>query len=72
VLFKVIKLRKMKWVGNETSMREIRNAYKLLVGKPGRKRSLGRPRPRREDDIKTDLIETGCENVDWIQLARQQ
>jgi hypothetical protein len=30
------------------------------VGKPERKRSLGKPRPRCEDNIKMDLQEVGC------------
>jgi hypothetical protein len=36
---------------------EKRNAYRILVGKPERKRPLGRPRIRWEDNIKTDLKE---------------
>jgi len=34
--------------------------YKVLVGKPEGKMSLGRPRRRWEDSIKTDLQEVGC------------
>jgi len=41
---------------------EIRNAYKILVGKPVWKRSHGRPRRRLEDNIKTDLKEIECEH----------
>jgi hypothetical protein len=40
-------------------MREIRNAYNILVGKPEGKKSLGRPRCRWEDKIKMDLREIG-------------
>jgi hypothetical protein len=36
-------------------MDEIRNVYKILVGKSEGKRLLGRPRCRRENNIKTDL-----------------
>jgi hypothetical protein len=32
-----------------------RNAYRLLVGKPERKRPLGRPRRRWVDIIKSDV-----------------
>jgi hypothetical protein len=35
-------------------MGEIRKAYIILVGKPERKRPLGRPRPRLEDNIRID------------------
>jgi len=34
------------------------------MGKPEGKRPLGRLRSRREDNIKTDLQEVGCEGVD--------
>jgi hypothetical protein len=40
-------------------MGEKRELYKVLVGKPGRKRPLGRPRRRWEDGIRMDLGETG-------------
>jgi hypothetical protein len=36
-------------------MREKRNTYRILVRKPERKRPLGRPRCRWEDNIKMDL-----------------
>jgi hypothetical protein len=45
---------------------EIRNAYEVLVGKPEAKRSFERPRCRREENIKMDVKETGCEGVDWV------
>jgi hypothetical protein len=32
-----------------------RNAYRILVGKPEGKRSLGRPRHRWVDNVKMDL-----------------
>jgi hypothetical protein len=40
-------------------MRETRNAYRILVGKPKRKRPLGRPRRRTVDNIEMDLREIG-------------
>jgi hypothetical protein len=43
---------------------EKRNAYTLLVGKPEGKRPLGRPRRRRVDNIKIDLLEIGWGDVD--------
>jgi hypothetical protein len=46
-----------------------RNAYRLLVGKPEGKGSLGRPRRRWVDNIRMDLGEVGCDDVDWIGLA---
>jgi hypothetical protein len=52
-------------------MREKRNAYRLLVGKPEGKRPLGRPR-RRWVDIGMDLGEVGWDDVDWIGLAKDR
>jgi hypothetical protein len=53
-------------------MGEKRKVYKVLVGKPEGNRSLGRPRRRWEDGIRTDLRETGLRGVDWIRLAQDR
>jgi hypothetical protein len=45
-------------------MGERRGAYRALVGKPERRRPLGRPRRRWEDNIKMDLREVGWRGVD--------
>ena len=42
-----------------TTLELSRNSYRVLVGKPEGKRPLGRPRRRREDNIKIDLMEVG-------------
>jgi hypothetical protein len=44
----------------------------VLVGKPERKRPLGRPRHRWEDNIKMALQEVGCGGMDWIELAQDR
>jgi hypothetical protein len=51
---------------------EKRNAYKILMGKPERKRPLGGPRRRLEDNIKIDLKDVGWGGVDWIDLAQDR
>jgi hypothetical protein len=48
------------------------NEYRVLVGEPGGKRPLGRPRRRWEDGIRMDLRETGLGGVEWIQLAHDR
>jgi hypothetical protein len=53
-------------------MGENRNAYRLLVGKPERKRPLGRPRRRWVNNIRMDLGEVGWDDVDWIDLAKDR
>jgi hypothetical protein len=47
-----------------------RNVYRLLVGKPGGKKPLGRPRCRWIGNIKMDLLEIGLNVVDWIGLPQ--
>ena len=49
-------------------MGEIRDVYRVLVGKPEGKRPLGRPKHRWDDSIKIDLYEVGCGAMDWIEL----
>ena len=51
---------------------ERRGVYRVLVGKPEGKRSLGRPGRRWEDNIKMDLQELECGCMDWIELAQDR
>jgi hypothetical protein len=51
---------------------ERKGTYRALVGKLQGKRPLGRPRRRREDNIKMDLQEVGCEGMEWIVLAQDR
>jgi hypothetical protein len=44
--------------------------FKVLVGRPEGKRTLGRPRRRWEDNIKMDLREIGIDGANWIRLAQ--
>jgi hypothetical protein len=55
----IIKTRRMREAGHVERMGEPRNAYRILVGKPDRRRQLGRPRRRWVDNIKMDLREIG-------------
>jgi len=45
----------MRWAGHVARMGEEKGVYRVLVGKPERKRPLGRPRRRWVDNIRTDL-----------------
>jgi hypothetical protein len=45
-IVRVIKSRRMRWVGHVERMGEGRGVYRVLVGKPEGKRPLGRPRHR--------------------------
>jgi hypothetical protein len=53
-------------------MGEERGVYKVLVGKPEGRRTLGRPRHRWVDNIRMDLQEVGCGYIDWIVLTQDR
>jgi hypothetical protein len=60
-------------MGKECSTNgEKRYAYRILVGKPERKRPLRRPRHRWLDNIKIDLRDIGWDGRDWIDLGRDR
>ena len=40
--------------------------------KPERMRPLGRPRLKWEGNIKMDLQEVGCEDIDWVGVAQDR
>jgi hypothetical protein len=71
-IIRIIKARRIKWSRHVARMREKRNACKLLVGKPEGRRPLGRPRRKWLDNIRTDLVEVGWGDVDWIGLAQDK
>jgi hypothetical protein len=71
-IIRIINSRRMRWAGHVARMGEKTNVYRLLVGKPERKRSLGRPRSRWMDNIKKDILEIGLNVVDWIGLAQDR
>jgi hypothetical protein len=53
-------------------MGEMRNACRILVGKPEGKRPLGRPRRKWVCNIKTDLRDIGWGCMDWIDVAQDR
>jgi hypothetical protein len=66
-IIRISKSRRMRWAGHVAQMREKRNVYRLLVGKPEGKRPLERPKCRWIDNIKMDLFRDGigwC-GLDW-------
>jgi hypothetical protein len=71
-IIRIVRARRMRWVGHVAGMGERRNAYRLLVGKPEGRRPLERPRRRRLDNSMMDLGEVGWSDVDWIGLAQDR
>jgi hypothetical protein len=69
-VIRIIKSRRMRWAGHVTRMGEKGNAYRLLVGKPEGKISLGRRTCRLLHNIRMDLGEVGWGYVYWIGLAQ--
>ena len=69
---RAIKSRRMRWAGHVTRMGERRGVYRVLVGKLGGKKKLGRPRRRWEDNIKMDIQEVERGGTNWIDLARDR
>lgn len=54
----VIRSRRMRWAAHAVRMGRTRNAYKILVGTPERKRLLGRLCYKWEDNIKKGMLKT--------------
>jgi hypothetical protein len=59
IIIRVIKSRRMRWAGHVARMGARRGVYKGLVGKTKRKRPIGRPRRRWEDNIKNGSSGSG-------------
>jgi hypothetical protein len=62
----MIKSRRMRWAGHVAHIKMESSEYKILMGKPGGKRLLRRPRLIWED------IVDGCGGMDWINLAQDR
>jgi hypothetical protein len=54
-IVRMIKSRRLRWLGHVAHMEEERGVYSVLLGKPKGKRPLGRPRCRWEDNMKWTL-----------------
>jgi hypothetical protein len=62
--------RRMRWEGHAAHIQEMRNAYKILVGKLKGKIPLGRSRCRWEHSMRMNLKVIECECVNWIDLPQ--
>jgi len=58
-IVRYIKWRRLRWAGHVERVGERKGIYRFLVGKPNIK-CPERPRHRWEDNIKVDLQEVGC------------
>jgi hypothetical protein len=55
-----------------TTNGENTNAYRIPVGKPERKRPLGRPGHKWVDNIRMNLREIGWGSMAWIDVAQDR
>jgi hypothetical protein len=58
--------------GARSTLGEKMNAYTILMGKPERKRLVGRPRSKWEDNTKMDIREIRSDGMDWIHVAQDR
>ena len=68
----MIILRRVRWVVHVARIGEKGNTGRISVGKPERKRTLGRPKFTCENNFKIDLKERGQEGINWIHLAQHR
>jgi hypothetical protein len=68
-IIRMVKERRMRWAGHVGRMGEKRNAYRLLVGEPERRRPLRRPRRRWVDNIRMDLVEVMWTGLVWARIG---
>jgi hypothetical protein len=71
-IVRVIKSRKLRWVGHVARMGEGRGVYRVLIGRAEGKRPLERPRHRWEDNIKLDLREIRVDGANWLRVAQDR
>jgi len=66
-IMRVIKSKRMRLAGHVARKGKIRGRYRILVRKPEDKRPRGRPRYRYEDNVKMDIGERVCDDLDRVQ-----
>jgi len=71
-IIRVVKSRRMRWVGRVARMGESRGAYRVLARKREGKGPFGRSRLSWEDNIKMDLQKVLCGSMDCIDLPQER
>jgi hypothetical protein len=69
-IIRIIKSMRMNGQGHVARMGEKRNAYRILVGEPEGKGTLGRSRRRSVDNIKMDPGGIGWDSVHWTDVTQ--
>jgi hypothetical protein len=71
-IIRMIMPRRMRWAGHVAQMREKRNAYRILRGKPEENRPLGRPRRMWMENIKMYIREIDRVHTTLSYLAQDR
>jgi hypothetical protein len=71
-MVRVIKSRRLRWVGHLDKMGDGRTAFKMLTGTSARMRSLRMPKRRWEDNIRMDLKEIDINARNWVHSAQDR
>jgi len=62
----------MRWAGLMARAGDRRGVYRVLMGNPEGKISLGRPGSRLGDNIKINFQQVGWRDMDWIDVAQDR
>lgn len=57
--------------GNIKRVGDMRNMYTIKIGRRERKRQCCNHKIKWDDNIKVNLKEISCEDMDWIDLAQE-
>jgi hypothetical protein len=71
-IVRMIKSRRMRWMGVLACIGDGRGVYRTLIGRPEGNRPLGRPRRGWEDKIKVEFRKIGIDVANWIRLAEDR
>ena len=71
-IVRVIKYRRLRWADHLGRMEDGRSAFKILTGKPTRKRPLGGPLGRWQDSARIYLEEIGINAGNWVHLPQDR
>ena len=71
-IVRMMKSRRLRWAEHIVRMEENRDALKIVTDKPTRKRPLGRPIRRWEDNLKMDLKEMGINTRILVDSAQDR
>ena len=69
-MVRMIRARRLRWADHLVKVEEGRTSFKILTDTLTGKRPLGRPRQRREDNIRIDLKEIGINTRNWVDPAQ--